>query len=66
MEIHYTEQELANDEALRIAKLRERHNLETLHHRNRLARHTPYLIVYVRNFYWKYSDVTFLRLSPCT
>ena len=42
-----SEQELANDEALRIAKLREHHTLESIHHRNRLARHTPYLILYV-------------------
>ena len=52
-----SEQELANDEALRIAKLRERHNLETIHHRNRLARHTPYLIVYVLSSYFRNENI---------
>ena len=51
-----SEQELANDEALRIAKLREQHNLDTIHHRNRLARHTPYMIIYVFNSFHQFHQ----------
>ena len=71
-----------SEEALRLAKLRQRGILELIHSRNQLARFTPSLLIYVRerkhflialgiyyhNFVCMYRARPYLSLAPfyCT